>query len=202
MAAKRKYTGNRRGVRKKTSGIPAWFWLLGGILIGLGTALALMLKGYLPEIKQHLPRLDSQPSGAGDSALIEENSTEAAKPKKPRYDFFTVLPEMEVVVPEQELSRKANIADKTAPTPDTKPVNDQDSYILQVGSFRTPGDAEKMKARLALLGSVATVQTVTVNDQTWHRVRIGPFQGARKADEMRRLLSDNQIDTLVMKSNP
>ena len=59
-----------------------------------------------------------------------------------------------------------------------------------------------MKAQLALLGSMATVQTVTVDSQTWHRVRIGPFTGARKADEMRRMLSDNQIDTLVMKANP
>jgi len=59
-----------------------------------------------------------------------------------------------------------------------------------------------MKAQLALLGSIATVQTVTVNNQSWHRVRIGPFKGARKADEMRRMLSDNQIDTLIMKVNP
>jgi len=59
-----------------------------------------------------------------------------------------------------------------------------------------------MKAQLALLGSMATVQKVTVNGKTWHRVRLGPFQGAREADEMRRMLSDNRIDTLVMKANP
>jgi cell division protein FtsN len=103
---------------------------------------------------------------------------------------------MEVVVPEQELSRKAE------PAPDTTPASTQDSYILQVGSFRNAADAEQMKARLALLGSIANIQTVTVNGQTWHRVRIGPFKGARTADEKRRMLSDNQIDTLVMKVNP
>ena len=59
-----------------------------------------------------------------------------------------------------------------------------------------------MKARLALLGSVATVQVVTVDSATWHRVRIGPVQGARRADEIRRMLQDNNIQTLVMKSNP
>jgi cell division protein FtsN len=196
MAARRKKTSNRRGAKKKTSGgIPAWFWLLGGILIGLGTAVALMLKGYLPEIKQHLPSVDKTPSGVTESALVDDNP-EAAEPKKPRYDFFTVLPEMEVVVPEQQLRREAE------PAADTTPGNTQDRYILQVGSFRNSADAEQMKARLALLGSMATVQTVTVNSQTWHRVRIGPFEGARKADEMRRMLSDNQIDTLVMKANP
>ena len=194
MAAKRKKPGNRRG--KASGGIPAWFWLLGGILIGLGTAVALMLKGYMPELKQHMPSLDDKKSGAAESALVEGDSAKTAKPKKPRYDFFTVLPEMEVVVPEQELSRKAE------PAADTTPASTQDSYILQVGSFRSAADDEQMKARLALLGSMANVQTVTVNGQTWHRVRIGPFKGARMADEKRRMLSDNQIDTLVMKVKP
>ena len=195
MAAKRKKATNRRGTRKKpTGGIPAWFWLLGGILIGLGAAVALMLKGYLPELKQHGPTVDNKTTS--EAALVEDDRSEPAKPKKPRYDFFTVLPEMEVVVPEQQLSREAE--------PTSQPVagTTQDKYILQVGSFRNSADAEQMKARLALLGSIATVQTVTVNEQTWHRVRIGPFEGAREADEKRRMLSDSQIDTLVMKVNP
>jgi len=199
MATTRRQTSYRKGSKKKRSGgIPAWFWLLGGILIGLGTAVILMFKGYLPELKQNLPSVNDSPPGASEAALVEDDSTKNATSKKPRYDFFTVLPEMEVVVPEQELSRKA---DNTEPASNTTPVNDEDSYILQVGSFRNSSDAEQMKARLALLGSMATVQTVTVNSQTWHRVRIGPFEGARKADEVRRMLSDNQIDTLVMKAN-
>lgn len=194
---RRKKVSTRRGAKRKTSGgIPAWFWLLGGILIGLGIAIVLMFKGYLPELKQHILSEESKPSGKAEPALIEEQSRQSTKPKKPRYDFFTVLPEMEVVVPDQELSRKAK------PASDTTAGDAQDSYILQVGSFQSAADAEQMKARLALLGSVANVQTVTVNGETWHRVRIGPFEGARKADEMRRMLSENQIDTLVMKANP
>jgi len=197
MAARRKTARNRRGMKKKRSGgIPAWFWLLGGILIGLGAAAFLMMKGYLPEVKQHLPSLDKETTGKTEAAIVED---EIAKPKKPRYDFFTVLPEMEVVVPEQELSRKA---DKVEPANDTATAKSEDRYILQAGSFRNSTDAEQMKAQLAMLGSIATVQKVTVNGKTWHRVRIGPFEGARKADEMRRMLSDNQIDTLVMKANP
>ena len=197
MAATRKRPSNRRGVRKTPSGgIPAWFWLIGGILIGLGIAVALMFKGYFPELQQHLPSVDTQPSGSTESALVEDKQAESEKPKKPRYDFFTVLPEMEVVIPEQELRRKAE------PSAGTTSASAQDRYILQAGSFKNSADAEQMKASLALLGSIANIQTVTVNGETWHRVRIGPFEGARKADEMRRMLSDNQIDTLVMKANP
>ncbi len=197
---KRKIAGRRRGAHKRgSSGIPALFWLLGGILIGLGTAIVLMFKGYLPEIKQHAPAVGSPSSAVSEAALLDDNA-EADKPKKPRYDFFTVLPEMEVVVPEQELKRKAKpLRDTTTGSTDT---TDQDSYVLQVGSFRSAPDAEQMKARLALMGSIATVQKVTVNGQTWHRVRIGPFKGARKADEKRRMLSENNFDTLVMKVKP
>lgn len=197
---RRRKAGKRAGARKKGSaGIPAWFWLLGGIIIGLGTAVALMFKGYLPEMKQNTPALDSKPAAASEAALLE-GDREASKPRKPRYDFFTVLPEMEVVVPEQELKRKAEPAPATADS--RTDSSDQDKYVLQVGSFRSASDAEERKAHLAMNGLIANVQTVTVNGQTWHRVRIGPFTGARKADEVRRMLADNKIDTLVMKVNP
>jgi cell division protein FtsN len=197
MPVMRKPGNSRRGTRRGDSrGIPAWFWLIGGILIGLGVAVMLMVKGYLPEIRQHLPTIDDSPAKTDQSALGGE---EIAEPRKPRYDFFTVLPEMEVVVPEQELNSKADRAEQATRTPAD---NSQDNYILQAGSFRNASDAEEMKAQLALLGSIATVQKVTVNGQTWHRVRIGPFRGAREANEVRQMLSNNQVETLVMKANP
>ena len=183
----------RGALKRNPRGVPAWFWLLGGILIGLGIALVLMFKGYLPELKR--PTADDTTRTSAASALVEDKKPAAVAPKKPRYDFFTVLPEMEVVVPEQELSRRAE------PSPNAT-NNRPESYILQAGSFRNAAEAEQMKARLALLGSVAKVHTVTVNQQTWHRVRIGPFQGARKTDKMRRLLGENKIDTLVMRVKP
>ena len=62
-------------------------------------------------------------------------------------------------------------------------------------------DADQMKARLALLGAVADIQSVTVNDETWHRVRVGPLTGARAADQLRRQLQNNGIDVLVLKAN-
>jgi hypothetical protein len=196
MTARRKPNSRRRNTRKTSGGVPAWLWLLGGIFIGLGLATVLMFKGYLSELREHLPSLDGKGPEPAESALLEDEGSKAAKPDKPRYDFFTVLPEMEVVVPEQELSRKAE------PLAEPSPLESLDSYILQAGSFRNPRDADQLKARLALLGSVANVQTVTVNGETWHRVRLGPFVGARQTEEIRRVLSDNQIDTLVLKATP
>jgi len=200
--AKRRPAGKRaRGRKKGSGGIPAWFWLLGGILIGLGAAVALMFKGYLPELKQNTPAADSNSATASEAAILEDTAAET-KPKKPRYDFFTVLPEMEVVVPEQELKLKAEPAPAATTNRPATSDQDKDKYVLQVGSFRSSSEAEERKAQLAMNGLIANVQKVTVNGQSWHRVRVGPFEGARKADEVRRMLVDNDIDTLVMKVNP
>ena len=175
---------------RSKQGTPAWMWLMTGILIGLGLAWYLFAKGYIPQ-----PEVEEAVStqGPAEEADTEEIAPASGEQKKSRYDFFTVLPEMEVVVPEQELSRQTQ---PEAPARN----NDGEQYILQVGSFKTRADAEQQKARLALLGESATIQTVTVNDTTWHRVRIGPVSGARRADEKRSKLADNNIDSLVMKN--
>jgi cell division protein FtsN len=182
-----------RGARRAHQRSPGWIWLLAGILIGLGLAWYLFAKGYIP-----------QPGGAREEAA--ESAPQASSPaaeevaprtgdsKRPKYDFFTVLPEMEVVVPEQELSESVQPDSSQA-----APAGAGSSYLLQVGSFREMADAEQMKARLALLGIVARVQTVTVNDATWHRVRAGPVGSARAADDLRTRLSENGIDSLVLK---
>ncbi len=179
--------------RRKNQGTPAWMWLFTGLLIGLGLAYFLSSKGFIPQPA-------ANPSATGEAAVKsgpaddEEVAPVKGEPPKSRYDFFTVLPEMEVVVPEQELAKKSQPAETAAVGTDTG------SYILQVGSFRENSDAEQMKARLALLGISARVQPVTVNGATWHRVRVGPLNGARQADAMRNQLANNDIDSLVMKN--
>lgn len=188
MAAARRRTAGRRG-----GGTPSWMWLMSGVLVGLGLAYYLWSKGYIPQ-----PEVDS--SGSGEATQnapgdADEVAPITGEPKKSPYDFFTVLPEMEVVVPEQELSEKSKPQATTPQAP-----ADNSSYMLQVGSFRQSQDAEQMKARLALQGITAGIQTVTVNDATWHRVRVGPVSGARQAEDMRNKLSSAGIDSLVMKN--
>jgi cell division protein FtsN len=179
----------RKRPGKKSQGTPAWMWLMTGVLLGLGLAYYLWSKGFIPQ-----PQVDATVTEESVPADAEEVAPATGEPKKSPYDFFTVLPEMEVVVPEQELSKKSQPQETAAVQ------TDSESYLLQVGSFREKSDAEQMKARLALLGITTRIQTVTVNDATWHRVRVGPVNGARQADAMRKQLTDNGIDSLVMKN--
>ena len=201
-AARRKKPGRSRGATRGRSGAPGWIWLLGGMLIGLGLAWYLFARGYIPQPAAEIVEAESQ---AADAPAEEEIAPARQEPKKSRYDFFTVLPEMEVVVPEAELNERTRAQDRaeSSPAADTTappPTASADQYLLQVGSFRDAGDAEQMKARLALLGISARVQSVTVNDAAWHRVRVGPVNGARQAESMRRRLADNGIESLVMKN--
>ena len=183
-------SARRKKPGKKGQGTPAWMWLMTGVLIGLGLAYYLWSKGFIPQ-----PQVDATVTGESVPVDAEEVAPATGEPKKSRYDFFTVLPEMEVVVPEQELAKKSQPREAATVQP-----ADKDSYLLQVGSFRTKSDAEQMKARLALLGITTRIQTVKVNDATWHRVRVGPVSGARQADAMRKQLADNGIESLVMKN--
>ena len=73
-------------------------------------------------------------------------------------------------------------------------------YVLQAGSFRHAGDAESMRARLALIGIEAAVQTVSIDGQaTWHRVRVGPYTELRALNRARIRLRENQIEALALK---
>ena len=72
-------------------------------------------------------------------------------------------------------------------------------YVLQVGSFRSLDDADGMRARLALLGLEAVVQTVAIDGETaWHRVRVGPYTELRALNRARIRLRENQIEALAL----
>jgi cell division protein FtsN len=165
-------------------------WFIGGIVIGLGTAVLFYTQGYMPAAKAPAP---AQPSvdDRGEPGLLDDEEERASG-----YDFFTVLPEMEVVVPERELE-PASPSESDPP----EASEDSDVYVLQAGSFRSSADADQLKAQLALLGAVANIQTVTVDGQTWHRVRVGPVRGTREVNDLRNQLRDNGIDTLVLKGS-
>ncbi len=183
----------RRKSSRGRQGTPAWMWLFTGILIGLGLAWYLFAKGYIPAARIGQPVAgETSTRQRPEPAIADGISSADAKQDKPRYDFFTVLPEMKVDVPNQNPGQKTGQG--------MGPGDDPGTYLLQAGSFRQASDAEQLKAHLALIGIVARIQTVDVNQATWHRVRIGPVNGARKANELRNQLADNGIDSLVMKS--
>lgn len=181
--------GRARGQSKPRSMMPPF---LVGLTLGLAVAVGVYLvdHGYV----------------SLEALLGEERTTpptpipKTTEAPRPRFDFYTILPEMEVVIPEEPAAGvetpRPVAPPPSAPAAASVPVS---GYILQAGSFRSAGDADTLKAQLALLGYEASVQTVTINQDTYHRVRLGPFASRERADAARAQLAGNAVSTILLR---
>lgn len=182
--------------RKQPRPAPGWVWLIAGLSLGLFVALLVFLRQYQPSTETRTARAvaTARPATPRPKPAAKKpapaGKTASAQP--PKFDFYTILPEMEVMVPEQDISGKVEhgVAQVEAPG----------AYILQAGSFRQFQQADRLKAQLALLGLEADIQSVTVSgNETWHRVRLGPFRNLKKLNEARELLKQHHIEALLLK---
>ncbi|MEM7053551.1 MAG: SPOR domain-containing protein [Pseudomonadota bacterium] len=181
---------------------------LAGLICGLGLAALAWVGGYMPRGDQE-PVTATTPSGRDEPPIIEGQPDAAERNRQ--YEFFTVLPEIEVVVPTQEIEQRARETEQRqqqarqttsqqADSTSNAPVSGNQNYMIQVGSFRNGRDAEALKARLAMLGQVASVQTVNVDGSTMHRVRLGPFN-ASQANRTRQQLQDGGFESMILSAN-
>ena len=159
--------------RKKGSNLFLGLFL--GYVLGLVSAIGVWMYIHQtpsPFIQNENPEVSTKikPSKNGNIALKEmlilDNSQDQTKDpnEKTRFEFYEMLPGNEEPVTEIELQ-------KAAEQPPLK-----DKYYLQVGSFKDTEDAENLKAKIAMLGMEAYVQSADLSEKgMWHRVRVGPF---------------------------
>ena len=98
---------------------------------------------------------------------------------KQHFEFYKVLTDKSDTARKttNTAAPKGPVAAKVQPAPPA--ATSKEMYYLQAGSFQNAGDAEKLKARLAISGFEASVQTVAIPDKgEWHRVRLGPFNSS------------------------
>ncbi len=192
----RDYKTRATGKNKKS--LPGYIWLLSGLAIGLFVAFIVYLdkqpendKDFGSAVSQELKKLKQQ---AKKNKTIETKaltSTQSKKKKEPKFNFYTILPELEVLIPESE-TRPPETKNRITSSKTNK------QYVLQVGSFQNLNDAEKLKANLAFLGLEANIQRVTVNNQAWHRVRTGPYRNKQQLYKNQKLLKKNNIPAISM----
>ncbi len=206
MATRRKGKQATRGSSR--SAWPVWVWVGLGMLLGIGLMLVVLGKDWAPLLrKQNLPQPNPEATAprAGDAGIADDGK---GKPRK-TYDFYQVLPEKEVVIPDAELTararaeQQAKAAQAQQPTtPSTTPAAPGSTrYMLQTGSYPDARAADEVKAKLALLGFVAQVQPVSINGKTWNRVRLGPYPSASELEDAKRALADNGINAIALKEN-
>ncbi len=179
-----------RSAPKSKGGSPMLTGILIGVFIGLAVAIAVafyvpsLTKGYRqPETAPALPAPAKPPAKTAAPAAA---ASPAAENKKPRFDFYNILPGTEEPVTEQEVKQP--------------PAGAQEQYYLQAGAFPNEADADNLKARLALMGIEATVQSANVPDKgVWHRVRVGPFASIDEMSKTRATLAQSGIQATLIK---
>lgn len=91
---------------------------------------------------------------------------------------------------------------KAAPPPEKGTavvVDDGSRFLLQAGAFRTPDDADAMRARLALLGFDAKIFPRDQDGATLYRVRLGPYGDLNDVNRIRKTMSENGIDVQLIR---
>ncbi|PXV53629.1 Sporulation related domain-containing protein [Dyella jiangningensis] len=242
----------RQAVRNNSGGMPGWGWAVIGILIG--AVLMFAMRGHLPmaPTANDGPQPNAQATaqrgsdaGAAGNESTSATDNSAAAPKKPQYDFYSVLSEKEVRIPDAVISAQAKAEQQQkqqaaqqaaqaaaqqqaqaaaqkpapgpaavseaitpapesavrapAPTTATPAATGGNGYLLQVGAFPSPSDAETLKAKLAMQGFVANVSPVNVNGQTYNRVRLGPFHSATELESAKQRLASAGINAIALK---
>ena len=185
-----------------SKGSPFMTGLLIGLLLGVGISLGvvLMVKGSTSpfvdngtqgaEIDAQTHKKSPEPTDS-DALPKPENPEAVAEDDKTRFDFYTILPGSESQVTEEEIKLKdAEAASQTV----------TESSFLHVGAFQNVEDADNQKAKLALLGLEAIVQTAEIPEKgVWHRVRVGPFGNLDQINKARSDLVANGFNADLIK---
>ena len=134
------------------------------------------------------PRPDPHHAAPADADPATATATKTSE----KYDFYEMLPNFEVVVPEKDKDVKRD-------APAGAPIERPGVYVLQAGSYRNQADADRVRAQLALQGVEAKVQRVAVDADVWHRVRIGPIKNLDELNKVRKQLQAAEVDALVIR---
>ena len=180
-----------------------------GIFIGLvlGLTIAAAVAFYLGKSGLTSPLGGS--GAAKDTPRGGRNELQppvAAATEKPRFDFYKILPGGE-----EPKATAARAGDKVERATDRATVDAAktsepaakpgDRFWLQAGAFASEADAENLKARLALSGWEATLQSVPQPDKSIrYRIRLGPYDNTEELNRVKAELGTRGFDAAVIKN--
>lgn len=186
---KRAAQHKRQIAQKEPSKVPT-----GLIIITLITVTG--LAGFLYYLTMLKPEAESAPGEPEQQTTVYQQQQKQAKPQtktsEESYDFYTLLPDSEVIAPKVEEYSST-----------LKQTSDEKAYLLQAGSFRNPKDADRLRAKLIMRGLEPRVQQVSAKDgSTWHRLLLGPFESRSKLNHAQDILADANTESMLIKINP
>ena len=197
-----------------------------GLVLGLGVALGVAIyvtKVPTPFSNKNQPRTNDQ-----DAQEIEKNKdwnpNGVFQPKAPAETPAAPAAPAPEAASDKTLpgsaSKSAAEAPKTEPRPavtadplgdlaksksglstpaPSSPSADPFDYVIQVGAYRTSGDADAQKAKLTLMGLDAKISERDQAGRTVYRVRLGPFADKAAAERIRTRLESSSIENTLVR---
>lgn len=170
------------------AGVIAWFILKKNpVPIPSSKETPVIAKPSTPPEKQ----VNNKPAASGTASASGDG--------KARFEFYKEL----TGKPDATTSKKPDRHDTAMlkPTPPVKPAESTAKYFLQEGAYSNMEDAEKVKAKLALLGMVASIQPANIPDKgIWYRVRLGPYKNSAEMNEALASLKLNGLKAAPIKA--
>ena len=163
-----------------------------GILIGLvlGLVIALGVAWYinrLPNPFKEKPAPQKSEAPTTKVPMTMESARDAPPAGKPK------------LIPDTPKGEEPANADRAESDKKSTPAA-REAFYLQTGSFQNANEADTLKARLALLGLEAAIQTRNVPDKgVMHRVRVGPYTDVEELNRIRDVLKQNNIEAALVK---
>ncbi|MHB1676364.1 MAG: SPOR domain-containing protein [Sulfuriferula sp.] len=185
-------TQSRPSTQKKSGSI--WSGIMIGVLVGLAAAAAVAVwvgrsNPFAERSAATADKISNAPqshSARPNDQIVDPLAKATTSANSPHFDFYKILPGNQTSAPEQDVTK-------------SPPPQETAQLYLQAGAFPSAEDADNLKARLALMGYEAAIQTIDIpNKGIWHRVRLGPY----KPDELSKIqasLSQNNIPTTLVK---
>ncbi|MCH8262289.1 MAG: SPOR domain-containing protein [Proteobacteria bacterium] len=162
---------------------------LAGLTVGL--CVAIIVYFYQHDVAQQTQIIQPQVTVAKPAPELSQNDDTPP----PTFDFYQILPNMEVNVSEWEAEDDGDIEEQA-----DLGIENTGIYILQIGSFKRFDAADEVKAKLAFMGISADIQRVVINGKDIrHRVRVGPYADSEKLSRIRRQLTENNLSYMLLK---
>jgi cell division protein FtsN len=183
-ARNRRRTSAVAGTRRR-NGAPAWVLVLAGLAVGAFVVAAAWV------VRDRLAAQPAPTAAAPARPVPKPRARPSEAPPEKRFEFYEMLPNFEVVVPEEDRDVRRNGS--------PAPVDVPGMYVLQAGSYGSFAEADRVKAQLALLGIGSQIQKITVEDRQYHRVRIGPLDDLAELNRYRKRLREAGVEALVIR---
>lgn len=175
--------------------------LLTGILVGtlVGVCLAGGVAWYLMKSPAPYTNNPAKPEAVKSATSSAAKTPATAEKEKPRFEFYKVLTDKETNV--NSLAQPDKSQPPKSGKTDSKPAVAYEPQILQAGSFPSVNDAENLKAKLALIGIEANIQTAAIPDKgQWYRVRVGPYKNLVEMNHARNFMKQNGVESTPMRA--